>query len=82
MLIVSGEDAFRVLYLRSVIKLYDMLNRSSMHRRNARALRLLLLKLQMSIPQLHNFHFDKKVLETYCASDDFMGYIDQIMRKA
>ena len=68
LLVVGGPDSFKVVYLKSLIRMHDILNRSPFHRRNARAIRLLLLKLYIAVPQLHRFRFPRETTVRHSAA--------------
>ena len=82
LLLVTGSHYFQVMHLKSLIRMYGILNRSSSHRRNARSMRLVLLKLYIGVPQLHQLHPDKALLEKHQATHSLLPYIEAILKKA
>lgn len=68
--------------MKSLINLYEILNRST-NKRNARAVKLLVLKTYLSIIQPPNLEFSQHYLTKFSSpKSDVYAYIDKILMKA
>jgi hypothetical protein len=83
LLLFGGLESFRLLYLKSLINLYELLNRSGSHKRNARGVKLIVLKIYLTAVQPPNLEFSQQYLSKLSAGRcDVYGYIEKILSKA